>query len=77
MNKDIIQGNWKELIGEVQKKWGKLTNDTLDQIEGDRTKLSGLIQKNYGLANDAADMQISEWEEGLSKAQKKAHEDAA
>jgi uncharacterized protein YjbJ (UPF0337 family) len=62
MNKDIIEGNWKQLTGEVQKKWGKLTNDHLDQIAGDRTKLAGLIQENYGVAKDEAEKQVKEWE---------------
>ena len=63
MNKDTIQGNWKIMKGEVQKRWGKLTDDTLDQVEGNREKLSGLIQKNYGLAREQAEKEIAEWED--------------
>jgi uncharacterized protein YjbJ (UPF0337 family) len=62
MNKDIIEGNWKELMGDIQKKWGKLTEDNLAQIEGNREKLAGAIQKNYGILQDEAERQISEWE---------------
>jgi uncharacterized protein YjbJ (UPF0337 family) len=62
MNKDIIEGNWKQVKGDVQKMWGRLTDDQLDQIEGNRVKLSGLIQKNYGLARDEAEKQIDKWE---------------
>ena len=36
MNKDIFEGNWKQLKGKVQEQWGKLTNDDLDVIEGKR-----------------------------------------
>lgn len=68
MNKDIIQGNWKMVKGEVQKQWGKLTNDNLDQIEGSREKLSGLIQKNYGVAKDEAEKQIAAWEKSRKDA---------
>ncbi|HSI45941.1 MAG TPA: CsbD family protein, partial [Methylophilus sp.] len=25
MNKDIFEGNWKQLKGKVQEQWGKLT----------------------------------------------------
>jgi uncharacterized protein YjbJ (UPF0337 family) len=28
-------GNWKQLTGRVQQKWGKLTNDDLERIKGD------------------------------------------
>ena len=38
MNEDIIKGKWKEIKGSVQKKWGKLTNDDLTQIDGDRIR---------------------------------------
>ena len=40
MNSDIIQGNWTELKGKVQKQWGKLTDDDLDKIEGKRKNSS-------------------------------------
>lgn len=63
MNNDIFQGNWKQFKGEVQKQWGKLTDDQLDQIEGNRTKLVGQIQENYGVAKDEAEKQVKEFEE--------------
>ena len=39
MNKDIIAGNWKQLRGKVQQRWGKLTNDELDVIAGKKDVL--------------------------------------
>lgn len=63
MNKDIIAGNWKQLTGEIQRQWGKLTNDELDKIEGNRTKLVGLIQERYGVAKDEAEKQLRAWED--------------
>jgi len=62
MNQDMIKGSWKELKGKAQVKWGKLTNDELDQIEGSREQLAGAIQKSYGVARDEAEKQIKEWE---------------
>jgi uncharacterized protein YjbJ (UPF0337 family) len=66
MNKDIIEGNWKQLKGEVQKKWGELTNDELDEIAGDSVKLSGLIQERYGKSKDAAEKEVKEWRKKLN-----------
>ena len=63
MTKNIIEGNWEQLKGDIQKTWGKLTNDQMDQIEGDRKKLVGYLQENYGIAEDEAEKQISEYEE--------------
>ncbi len=68
MNKDIIEGNWKELKGKVQETWGDLTNDTLDQINGNREMLLGAIQKSYGVARDEAEKQVKDWEDNCRKA---------
>jgi len=61
MNNDRIQGSWEQVKGNVQKMWGKLTNDDLDVIEGDRKLLAGKIQERYGIAQDEAQKQIDEW----------------
>ncbi|MCB0340207.1 MAG: CsbD family protein, partial [Bdellovibrionales bacterium] len=39
MNKEKLEGNWNQLKGKVQEKWGKLTNDDLDVIQGRRDQL--------------------------------------
>lgn len=67
MNNDLIEGNWKQMTGAVQKQWGKLTNDHLAVIEGSRKKLSGLIQEQYGIAQEEADKQLKTWEDARKK----------
>lgn len=54
MNEDRIEGQWKQLRGEVRKQWGKLTDDDLDQIAGERDKLVGKVQERYGQAREEA-----------------------
>ncbi len=66
MNSNIFSGKWNQFKGEVQKQWGKLTDDTFDQIEGDREKLIGQIQENYGIARDEAEKQVKEWEDRMA-----------
>jgi len=61
MNNDRAQGSWEQVKGHVQKAWGKLTNDDLDVIEGDRKLLAGKIQERYGIAQDEAQKQVDEW----------------
>jgi len=61
MNWDRIEGNWKQAKGEVQRQWGKLTDDDLDQIKGNRTKLMGRLQERYGYAKDKAEEEIDSW----------------
>lgn len=52
VNQNILKGKWTEIKGEVQKAWGKLTNDELEQTKGDLTAIKGLIQQKYGKTQD-------------------------
>jgi uncharacterized protein YjbJ (UPF0337 family) len=61
MNSDILKGNWKQFRGEVQKRWGKLTNDDLDVIQGEYDKLVGRIQERYGYAREQAQQEVNEY----------------
>jgi uncharacterized protein YjbJ (UPF0337 family) len=58
---DQLAGNWKQFKGEVRKQWGKLTDDDLDVIMGEREKLAGRIQERYGIAKEEANRQIDAW----------------
>lgn len=66
MNNDIFKGKWKQFVGEAKVQWGKLTDDQLDQIEGNRDKLIGSIQENYGIAREEAEKQVKEWEKNIA-----------
>lgn len=62
MNNDMIQGNWEQIKGNAQKKWGELTDDELDQIGGDKNILMGKIQEKYGKAKEEVQKEIEEFE---------------
>ena len=66
MNWDRIEGNWKQLKGQVQEKWGKLTDDDFDVVGGKREQLAGKIQERYGVAKDEAESQVAAWERSAS-----------
>ena len=55
MNKDILQGQWKQIRGEAKSWWGKLTDDDLDKIGGNYDKLIGLLQEKYGYTQQQAE----------------------
>ena len=61
MNWDRVEGNWKEFKGQVQRKWGDLTNDDLDKIKGQRTELAGRLQQRYGYQKEQAEREIDRW----------------
>ena len=65
MNKDSAAGKWKQLKGEVKRQWGMLTDDEIDQIEGDSEKLTGLVQERYGKSRQDAEREINEWRRAL------------
>ena len=58
MNKDIMQGQWKEIRGKIQKQWGNLTDSELDRINGQRTELEGALQKQYGYTKEQAEREV-------------------
>jgi len=61
MNSDQMQGKWKQMKGSVKERWGKLTDDDLDVINGQQDQLIGKIQERYGIAREAAQKQWDEW----------------
>jgi uncharacterized protein YjbJ (UPF0337 family) len=65
MNKDMIAGNWKQLVGKAKVQWGKLTDDDLAVIEGRQDQLVGRIQERYGIAREEAERQVKQWEARL------------
>lgn len=66
MNWDIIKGNWKQLKGSAQSRWGELTDDEMDVIEGEQTALAGKLQEKYGWTKDRAEKEVEDWRSTLS-----------
>ena len=58
MNTDQIKGMWHQLKGEAKTQWGKLTDDDLDQIDGNTEKLVGKVQERYGYAKEKAQEEV-------------------
>jgi uncharacterized protein YjbJ (UPF0337 family) len=61
MNKDILAGKWKQLRGDIKERWGKLTDDEIEQIEGRYDKFIGKIQEKYGYAEPEAETEIKQF----------------
>jgi uncharacterized protein YjbJ (UPF0337 family) len=58
MNKDIFEGKWKELRGQVKEWWGELTDDDLEQVGGKADQLIGLLQQKYGYTREQAEKEF-------------------
>jgi uncharacterized protein YjbJ (UPF0337 family) len=61
MNWDQVSGQWKQIKGKAKVKWGRLTDDELDVVEGKRDQLVGKIQERYGIAKDKAEKEVDDW----------------
>ena len=68
MNRDTLKGQWTQLKGKAREQWGKLTDDDIDQMQGNAEKLIGKIQERYGVAKDDAEKQVADWERKASDA---------
>ena len=58
MNTDVLQGKWKQVRGEVKRLWGKLTDDDLQEVEGNYEKLVGKVQARYGYNREKIQQEI-------------------
>jgi uncharacterized protein YjbJ (UPF0337 family) len=61
VNWTSIQGNWNQYKGQIKEKWGKLTDDDLMRIGGNRDQLIGMLQQRYGMAKDRVEEQVDEF----------------
>jgi len=61
MNSDIFKGKWKQLSGQIQQKWGDLTDDDLDRIKGSQTEFEGILQERYGYTKERAKQEVDDF----------------
>jgi uncharacterized protein YjbJ (UPF0337 family) len=61
MNRDTLKGQWTQLKGKVREQWGKLTDDEIDQMQGNAEMLIGKIQERYGRSREEAEREFDTW----------------
>ena len=61
MNTDILKGKWLQVKGDVRTWWGKLTDDDVDQIQGDAEKFIGKLQERYGYGREQAEREVNDF----------------
>jgi uncharacterized protein YjbJ (UPF0337 family) len=61
MNRDTLKGQWTQLKGKVRQQWGKLTDDEIDQMQGNAEMLIGKIQERYGRSREEAEREFDRW----------------
>jgi uncharacterized protein YjbJ (UPF0337 family) len=61
MNRDRVEGNWKQFSGNVREQWGKLTGDESGVNAGKRDQLAGSIQELQGLSKEESTRQLKDF----------------
>ena len=75
-NTQTANGNWNQVKGKIQEKWGDVTNDDLDKLQGQRDQLIGMIQAKTGAAKEEIGKYISSISESASEFSKQAADTA-
>jgi len=61
MNKDMFEGKFKEISGEIKKKWGQLTDDDIKKTQGNAQALAGIVQQKMGVEKEEATRDVSDF----------------
>lgn len=58
MNRDRIEGRWKQLTGAWLERWGKLTADQLRVVAGRHDQRAGRAQERYGIKKEESQREL-------------------
>lgn len=61
MNKDILKGKWHQVRGDIRSWWGKLTDDDVQEIQGNTETFLGKLQERYGYSREKATQELNEF----------------
>ena len=61
LNKEILKGKWLQTKGDVRNWWGRLTEEDVDQIQGDTEKFIGKLQEHYGFGREQAEKEVEDF----------------
>ena len=61
MNRDRLEGKWKQFSGNVREQWGRLTDDRLSILAGQHNRDAGKIQERYGIYKEENARQLRDF----------------
>jgi uncharacterized protein YjbJ (UPF0337 family) len=61
MNRDRIEGNWKQFRGQLQERWGRFTGDANRERAGMRDRLEGRVLERYGISKEQAARELEDF----------------
>jgi uncharacterized protein YjbJ (UPF0337 family) len=74
MESNEMAGKWRQLKDDVRSRWGKLTEDDIDRIAGNKDKLIDALQERYGYVWDEARQMVDRYLEEYGDLKARASE---
>lgn len=68
MDWNQLQAAWPRMRGQLRHRWGRLTEDDLDIIAGQREVFIGRVEERYSVGREEARQRIEEWLHTLQEA---------
>lgn len=65
MNKEILEGKWDQIKGELKSKWADLTEDEIMKTQGNSQAILGLLKERYGMEKDKALEELNSFLENI------------
>ena len=62
MDWNLVENNWTHFQEKVKGRWSRLSGDRLHAVGGKRGQLVGIVQQVYGITEEAAELQVQEFE---------------
>ncbi len=66
MDWERISGNWPHWRTRIQERWGRLTNQQLDGVAGQRERMVARLEDVYTLSRREAERQLRNWQRNLA-----------
>ena len=63
----FVAQDWQRMKGRIHERWPLLSDNEIDDVEGNAERFVALIQEHYGVEQAAAQTQVDTWLEGLSR----------
>jgi uncharacterized protein YjbJ (UPF0337 family) len=61
VNQDILKGKWLQAKEDVCNWWGHLTDDDVDEIQGDTDRFILKLQERYGYGREQAELELNDF----------------
>lgn len=72
INRKELEGNWNQIKGQIRERWGHLSDDELQEAQGDAEQLIGLIQQKTGHSRQEVEEFLDETLQGSGNSMDRA-----